>query len=325
MKFVSYSSGGVPCYGILDPDGNVIDVAELLGEQAPASIEDLIEAQSKGAEIIEALNSGLNQSPTSIPADDVSWEPPVRRPGKVLGVALNNKIAQEHAFIPFKKPAFFQKPRSSLTGHQTAIRVRQDYGVTHAEPEMAVIIGKRGRDISESDALEHVFGYSIMNDVTSPGLKEKDSIELLAPAHLRHIVKVGWRKVDEAEDPLSIYLTYHAISKGCDTFGAFGPCIVTADEIDDPNNLAIHTYRGDTLVFVDSTANLTFSVEEVIAHASRYMTLEPGDVIHLGTAMKPAEGGPYAALNEWDFCEEQADVRIEIEGIGTLVNQVTVE
>lgn len=322
MKFCSFETGGRRSYGVQRADGQVVDLKALLGAAAPAGLEDLIEAGLDLGDLAARLDAAPGLDPAGL-----TWLPPLRRPGKIIGVAINNRMGQAAAFRPFADPAFFFKPATSLVGHGQPVVLRGDYGLTHPEPELAVVIGRRGKAIPQDRALDHVFGYAIINDVTSPGLKEKDSIEIITPPQAGggYSDLMAWRRVRDAEDARSIYLTYHARSKGSDTFGPMGPWLVTADEIADPNALPILSYDGDELVFEDSTANLTFSVERIIAHASAYMTLEPGDVIHCGTAMKPAQGGRYRALTGWDLAKSRRPMAIEIPGLGRLVNPVVLE
>ena len=325
MKLCSIEIQGRRTYGLVRPDGAVVDLKAALGDAAPACLEDLIEAVGAGRLALAEAVSGA-EGATALDPAQLTWRAPVSRPGKIIGVAINNRMGQEIAFRPFSNPAFFLKPSSCLIGHGQPVVVREDYGLTHPEPELAVIIGRRVRDVSEDDALGCVFGYTVINDITSPGLKERDSIELVTPAAAGGGYRdlMNWRRVRDADDARSIYLTYHALSKGSDTFGPMGPWIVTADEIADPNRLAIRSFDGDTLVFEDSTANLTFPVQRIIAHASRYMTLEPGDVLHCGTAMRPAEGGPLRALTQWDLVRTRRPMTVDIEGVGRLTNPVVV-
>ncbi|MFD1191369.1 fumarylacetoacetate hydrolase family protein [Phenylobacterium conjunctum] len=322
MKLCSYETQGRRSYGVQREDGLVVDLRALLGLGAPPTLEDLIEAGLDLAALAPRLQGAPGLDPATL-----TWLPPLRRPGKIIGVAINNRMGQAAAFRPFADPAFFFKPSTSLVGHGQPVVVRGDYGLTHPEPELAVVIGKAGRAIPEDQALSHVFGYAIINDITSPGLKEKDSIEIVTPPQATggYSDLLAWRQVRDADHARSIYLTYHARSKGSDTFGPMGPWLVTADEIADPNALPILSYDGDELVFEDSTANLTFSVQRIIAHVSAYMTLEPGDIIHCGTAMKPAEGGRYRTLTGWDLARSGRPMAIEIPGLGRLVNPVVVE
>lgn len=326
MKFCSYEVNGNASYGAVAKSGNIVDLKMLLGVDAPRTLDDLIWSLSEGKNSLSDLNKKVEAAVGGLSQDEVQWAPPVGRPGKIMGVAINNKIGQMIAHRPFENPAFFFKPRTSLVGHGQPVVVKESFGLTHPEPELAVIIGKKGKNILEADALGHVFGYTIINDVTSPGLKEKDSLELVIPEGVGdsggYTSMLEWRSVINEQHARSIYLTYHALSKGTDSFGPIGPWIVTRDEITDPNNLAVNSYDGEDPVFEDSTANLTFSVERIIAHASSFITLEPGDIIHCGTAMKPAEGSKYKSLTGWDIRKTDSPMSIEIPGIGRLTNPV---
>ena len=321
MRLCTYSVDGTPAWGVVADDDTIVPASTIAG--APATLDEHIEnpRPTVVAGLLAAAHSG-----GGTPQSGVTWFPPVRRPGKVIGVAINNMIGQKVAHRPFADPAFFLKPPSSLIGHGQPVVVKRSYGVTHPEPELAVVIGRGGSAIPESEALSHVFGYTIINDVTSPGLKERDSIELVSPnpgGGGAYGKLLGWRRVLNDDHARSNYLTYHARSKGTDTFGPIGPWIVTADEIADPNNLAVDSFDGDDPAFVDSTANLTFSVQRIIAHASAYMTLQAGDIIHCGTSMKAAEGGRFRGLTDWDLQHvEGRPMRIRIPGIGELSNPI---
>lgn len=321
MKLCTYIHNGRTTWGVVANDDTIVDASTIPG--APAWLDDYIENPQQN------ITQALGQAATSgggVNQNAITWCPPVRKPSKVIGVAINNKMGQKVAHRPFADPAFFLKPPSSLIGHNEPVVVKSSYGVTHPEPELAVIIGKGGTDIAEADALSHVFGYTIINDVTSPGLKERDSIELVAPnagGGGAYSKLLGWRRVFDEDHARSNYLTYHARSKGTNTFGPIGPWIVTADEIADPNNLSVDSFDGDEPAFVDSTANLTFSVQRVIAHASAYMTLVPGDIIHCGTSMRAAEGGRHRGLTDWDLqLVNGRPMRIRISGIGELSNPI---
>jgi 2-keto-4-pentenoate hydratase/2-oxohepta-3-ene-1,7-dioic acid hydratase in catechol pathway len=322
MKLSSYITNNTPTWGVVANDDTLVSATNIPG--APATLDDYIENPT--AQVTDALKAAAKNGGGS-PQSSVRWLPPVRKPSKIIGVAINNMMGQKVAFRPFADPAFFFKPPSSLIGHGESVVVKSSYGITHPEPELAIVIGRGGSNISEADALQHVFGFTIINDVTSPGLKEKDSIELVSPnpgGGGAYSKLLGWRKVRDEDHARSNYLTYHARSKGTDTFGPIGPWIVTTDDIKDPNNLSVNSFDGDTPAFVDSTANLTFSVQRVIAHASSYMTLCPGDIIHCGTSMAPAPGGSFRGLTDWDLQGTQGRaMRIEIEGIGALSNPIT--
>jgi 2-keto-4-pentenoate hydratase/2-oxohepta-3-ene-1,7-dioic acid hydratase in catechol pathway len=323
MRLSAYITNGASTWGVVANDDTLVSATTI--SAAPSTLDEHIENPQPA--VVAALRDAAERG-GGTPQESVTWCPPVRRPSKVIGVAINNKIGQKIAHRPFADPAFFLKPPSSLIGHGQHVVVKSSYGITHPEPELAVIIGRGGSAIPESEALSHVFGYSVINDVTSPGLKEKDSIELIAPnpgGGGAYGKLLAWRRVLNDDHARSNYLTYHARSKGTDTFGPMGPWIVTADEIDDPNSLSINSYDNDTLVFVDSTANLTFSVERVISHASSYMTFVAGDIIHCGTSMQAAPDGPYRGLTDWNLQNTDGrSMNITLERIGTLSNPVRV-
>lgn len=239
--------------------------------------------------------------------EDYEWLPPVRG-GKIASVAINNEGVSRLASVVPATPPFFLKPTSCLIGHLQPIIMRPDYGLTHPEAELAVIIGRRSKHLTHENALQSVFGYTIINDVTSIGLKSEDTYVFPAPE-------------DGPTPPGFEYgamqLAYHARSKGTDTFGPLGPWIVTKDEIADPNHLAVRVFMGEQQVTCDNTANLRFSVEDVLVWASRYFTLEPGDIIHMGTAAAGRFG-----LRELDFRVWEGPIAIEIEGIGRLENPI---
>jgi 2-keto-4-pentenoate hydratase/2-oxohepta-3-ene-1,7-dioic acid hydratase in catechol pathway len=113
-------------------------------------------------------------------------------------------------------------------------------------------------------------------------------------------------------------VTYHVRSKGADTFGPMGPWLVTADEIPDPNKLGVKLWLAEELMTVDNTASLSFSIAQVISHLSQTVTLEPGDIVHFGTAADPSR----YALREINITRMGGPLTVEIERIGRLTNPV---
>ena len=193
MRYSSFITDGPATWGVVTTDGTLVDARTIPG--APATLDSHIDAPDPA--VVDRLRDATTTT-GGIDTTTVTWLPPVRRPGKILGVAINNVIGQRIAHRPFANPAFFFKPPSSLVGHGQPVVVHESYGVTHPEPELAVVIGRGGRDIAESDALAHVFGYTIINDITSPGLKEEDSIEIVAPPGSgggAYGKLLGWRHV----------------------------------------------------------------------------------------------------------------------------------
>lgn len=296
-------------------DNSVYLLNDLVREGAPSNMLDLIEAADwpvmKAA--IELLFSN-NDLPEPIVPE--SWLPPILKPGKILGVAVNNGAFAQFAHKYVNEPAFFMKSPSSLIGHMEPILIKSEYGLTHPEPELACIIGKKLQHASQEDILPAIFGYSIINDITSVGLKDQDSLHF---EYKKDASEISWRKLQSPDDA-DVYVTYHARSKCTDTFGPMGPWLVTADEIPEPNNLRVLAWLGDRIIAEDSTANLMFDVKRVLSHLSSYITLEPGDVVHMGTAVDPMR----SFLRDQDMQKFPGPVKIEIEKIGALLNPVLV-
>lgn len=317
MKLSNLTTSGRDLVAVEGDDGKLYDTGTLLGRPG-LSMDELI---SDAADLLPELTEKLADASAEALVDQEGtvWRPPSPQPSKIVGVALNNAMFSQLAYRRPTEPSYFLKPPSALTGHLGPIVVPADYGLTHPEPELAAIIGKRARNLTPENALDAVFGYTITNDITSVGLKDRDSLELEIPIDVGS--DFGWRH-RQAEDDFSIYLTYHARSKGCDTFAPMGPSLVTADEIDDPDNLEVNCYLDDELVLTDSTANLTFSVQTVLAHLSGYMTLEPGDVVHFGSAFKSALPDRYPTIRSLDMNAIGGTFTVEIPGIGRLSNPV---
>jgi 2-keto-4-pentenoate hydratase/2-oxohepta-3-ene-1,7-dioic acid hydratase in catechol pathway len=206
----------------------------------------------------------------------------------------------------------FFKPASCLIGGGQPIVLRADYGRVHPEPELAAVVGRRGRNISPDEAYEHIYGYTIMNDLTSPTMRADDTL------HYRAIHP-------SADEPDGVryeesWVSYSGRYKGSDTFGPMGPWIVTRDEIDDPHDLVVRCTHQGRVVTEDHSSNLFYKIPEVVSFVSSYMTLFPGDVISLGTALQSAEGG--RAVQTIDLNQLGGPIAVTITGIGTLENPV---
>jgi 2-keto-4-pentenoate hydratase/2-oxohepta-3-ene-1,7-dioic acid hydratase in catechol pathway len=290
---------------VVDGD-TAIDIAEATG--TTCSVADLIERPSPGL-IDRALASGAGR----LPLGSVTLAPPIPRPGKVLCLALNNSANKDRIISGPSHPALFAKPWSSLVGSGAAIDLRPSYGRVHPEPELAMVMAKRGRDVAAKDAYDHVFGYTIMNDLTSPTMRTEDTFHYRAI----HPSADGTDRIEYVDT----WVTYPGRYKGCDTFGPIGPWIVTRDEIPDPHDLTVRCIHQGRVVTEDNTANLFYKVPEIIEFVSHYMTLMPGDVISMGTALKSAAAGGKAVQNV-DLNKLGGPIAVTISGIGTLENPV---
>jgi len=305
MKLASFRIADKNCIGLMTDSGE-LRVIEGFG-----SMLALVQmgANAEGP-VADALANG-----DVVDQKSVSWQPPIRRPGKICGVAMNNSASNERKISAPDHPAFFLKPASCLVGHNDTIRIRSYYGSAHPEPELAVVIGQKTRDIDADDAMESVFGYSIFNDITGNGMRADD---------LFHY----WALYSDPNNPDKLsrreqHLSYAARYKGTDTFGCMGPTVVTADEIADPDNLAVECRVAGEIVAEDNTRYYNYKVAELISYISQYMTLDPGDVISCGTAFKPANGRK--SIHHANFQHVPGPVAVSIEGLGTLQNDIEVE
>jgi len=278
------------------------------GLTVPELIEDWAGARDA---VDRAVTDGARKA---VPVGDLTWLPPVPRPGKVICVALNNSANADRIMSGPGTPATFNKPASSLLGHGQPIRLKKEYGRVHPEPELAVVIGTGGADIHRGDAMRHVFGYTIINDLTSPTMREQDTFHYRA-IHPRKDGMEGIEYVDT-------WVSYSGRYKGSDGFGPIGPWIVTADEIADPHALTVSCAHQGRVITEDSTRNLTHKVADVISYMSGYQTLEPGDIIAMGTALKASSAG--GAVQNVNLTELGGPVEVTISGIGTLRNPVEV-
>ena len=233
----------------------------------------------------EALDRAQSHTPTEIEERDLAA--PIHRPGKILAIGLNymDHIVETKSQAP-ERPVVFAKYPSSVIGPFDSIVIdprlttQGDY-----EAELAVVIGKRTRAVSEEDALDSVFGYAVANDVSAR----------------------DWQRAE----------SQFSRSKSFDTFCPVGPWITTADEIADPNALAIgSTVNGDSRQ-QSTTAEMIFSVRYLISYLSQTMTLEPGDTILTGTPH-----GVGFAMSPPRFLQPADRVVCEVEGLGRIDNEV---
>jgi 2,4-diketo-3-deoxy-L-fuconate hydrolase len=304
-------------------ENTLVDVDILLQHYAPSgspslATTDMIDLIDRAQVLLPALATALGafrargEPAHRIAASDVTWRPPVRRPGKICGVAMNNSASNARKISAPNHPAFFLKPASCLVGHLQPIRIHDYYGSTHPEPELAAIIGRRAREIAVKDALSAVFGYTIFNDVTSNGMRAEDMFHYYA----LYASKENPDKTERVEQ----HLSYAGRYKGSDTFGPMGPWVVTRDEVRNPDDLDVTCRVGGELVAEDSTRYYNYNVAEVIAFISRFQTLEPGDVISFGTAFKAGEGRK--SIHTANLAKTAGPVEVSIAGLGTLSNPV---
>ena len=290
MKLATIYRDGRPTAVVRGSDGRartLLDATRGAGLAPVSSVLELVRAAEHDPELLDRIEEAVRD----IPGFDVAqadWAPPLPNPGKILGVAFNNKVLMERAHRDPGVPNFFLKPSTCLQGHGKPIVVDPDWGAVIPEPELCAVIGKRAKHIDEAQALEYIFGYTIHNDVTSHGLKfQKDSIAVTYDPDMARPEFYTWRNLRSPDDR-DVYFVYHTRSKGTDTFGPMGPWITTREGVAEPNDLEVTGTLDGEIFTRDRTANYRFSIEDCVAEASRYFTLEPGDMISFGTTGRGA-------------------------------------
>jgi 2-keto-4-pentenoate hydratase/2-oxohepta-3-ene-1,7-dioic acid hydratase in catechol pathway len=321
MKLASFRAADTDRIGVLLDGGDLIDLAAALRasgipERAvPRTMLELIEGEGVTLATVGAAVDRAIANPSEVErfsAESVTWHPPVRRPSKICCLALNNSANSDRILRGPKHPAMFTKPASALVGHGGAIECKPQYGRTHPEPELAVVIGKTAKSIRAADAYDYVFGYTIHNDITSPTMRGEDTFQ--------------YRAIHPKGDDLGqieyvdTWVSYPGRYKCADTFACMGPWLVTKDEIPDPHALVVRCLHRDRLVTEDTTANLTHKVPQVLAFLSEYLTLWPGDIVSMGTALARSSGG--GAVQNIDLNRLGGPVTVSIERLGTLTNPV---
>ena len=229
-------------------------------------------------EIEYILNSNKLENPLldSIELDNtVNWDPSLKFPSKILCIGRNYKEHAEELGNPIPEvPLVFLKPPSSLLGNNQEVVLPKTSKMIHHEIELAVIISKQGKNISLEKSSEYIFGYSVFLDITARDLQRSD--------------KTWFR------------------GKGYDTFGPFGPWIITKDEVENAQNLDIKLEINGNIKQHGNTNDMIFSIDYLISYLSQIVTLEPGDIITTGT---PAGVGP---INSGD------KLKATIESVGML-------
>lgn len=241
MKFLRYGEAGSEKPAVLDSRGRLRDLSVLLGDL-------------KG-EVLANLGAlrGMDIDALPLVEGNPRLGAPVAGTGKFICIGLNysDHAAETGATVP-PEPIIFMKATSAICGPNDPIVIPRGSEKTDWEVELAVVIGKRAKHVSEADALKHVAGYALTNDVSERAFQ---------------IERQGqWTK-----------------GKSCDNFGQIGPWLVTPDEMADPQNLPMWLKVNGETVQDGSTATMVYGVAFLIHYLSQFMTLHPGDVISTGT------------------------------------------
>ncbi|WP_406110880.1 fumarylacetoacetate hydrolase family protein [Kitasatospora purpeofusca] len=297
MRLLTYCTPGddTPRPGALLAGDRVADLSALAavtGVRLPPDLLGLVAAGEPAlAAVREMLTGATGEGPLVRPLAEVVLRAPLR-PGKIVGVGLNyvEHVAESHRTLDTERelpdrPVLFSKPSTAVTGpgqpilHNAELTEQLDW-----ECELAVVIGTPAFRVTEADALRHVFGYSIVNDVSARDQRRSGQ----------------W-----------------FFSKGQDSYAPFGPFVVTADEIPDPQRLDLSLRVNGELRQDSNTRHMLFGIARLIADISSGVTLEPGDVIATGSP-----SGVGAGMVPPQFLRPGDLVEATIEGIGTLANPV---
>ena len=277
MKLVRYGRPGKEKPGMLDEEGRLRDLSAIVADIDPSLLSD------------KALRKLAKVDYKTLPL--VRGNPrlgvPVSGTRKFIGIGLNyaDHAAETGAPIP-KEPIIFMKAITCLNGPDDPLMLPQGSKKTDWEVELGVVIGTRAQYVSEEDALNFVAGYCVVNDVSEREFQKERGPQ--------------WDK-----------------GKGCDTFGPVGPWLVTRDEVIDVQRLDLYLELNGKRMQTGSTETMIFSVAQIVSYVSRFMTLEPGDIIATGTP--PGVGD---ARTPKRFLKRGDKLRLGIAGLGEQQQEV---
>lgn len=273
MKLCRYGPRGLEKPGAVDADGRIRDLSGLVDDITPATL-----ATARAADI------------ASLPVVEGSprYGVPVKGIGKIVAIGLNYEDHAKESNLPIPtEPVMFMKALSALTGPNDEVMLPKDSTHSDWEVELGVIIGKTARYVEEADALDHVAGYVLANDVSERfNQKQRGS---------------QWSK-----------------GKGHDTFCPVGPWLVTPDEVGDPQDLAMSLDVNGERMQTGNTRTMIFTVRQIIAYLSQYVTLFPGDLIITGTPPGVGEGKKPDAI----YLKAGDEMTLSIAKLGTQTQKV---
>ena len=274
MKLIRFGEINNEKPGVLLPDETKIDVSKFVKDY---------DEHFFGNQGIEKLNNWLEKNHDSCPVveNDIRLGPPLLRPSKIVCVGLNySKHAKESGMDVPEEPVLFFKASSAIIGPYDSIIIPKGSEKSDWEVELAIVIGNKASYVSEKDALSHVAGYVLHNDVSERSFQLERSGQ--------------WVK-----------------GKSCDTFAPIGPFISTPDEIGDPNNLNLWLKLNGEQMQNSNTSDFIFNIQQVVSYISQFMTLLPGDVISTGTPF-----GVGLGLNPPRYLKDGDVIELGIDGLG---------
>ncbi|GLI05049.1 2-hydroxyhepta-2,4-diene-1,7-dioate isomerase [Paenibacillus tyrfis] len=301
MKLLTFIEDGQERLGVKTERG-VVHIAKALAAvpagnaDVPHTVHEVIEG---GPFAVTALQAYVDQALAAggseayvLDEAGLTYGPCVPHPNKIICVGLNYRKHAEETNAPIPQyPILFNKFNNTLTGHgqdvplPVSVTSKVDY-----EAELVIVIGKKAKYVSKEAALDHVFGYCNVNDLSARDLQMRTQQWLLG--------------------------------KSCDGFSPLGPYLVTADEVGDPNNLAIRCIVNGEVRQNSNTSDMIFRCDEIVSYISQHMTLVPGDVILTGTPEGVVLGYPE---EKQVYLKDGDVVTIEIEKLGSLTNRMVNE
>ena len=272
MKLMRYGAKGAEKPGLIDAHGAVRDLSGVLSDITGATL---------GKDGLATL-AALDIDSLPVVANPGRIAPPWKGVGKFLCVGLNyaDHAAESGMAVP-AEPVLFMKASSAIIGANDAVVMPQDSKKSDWEVELGVVIGTTARYVSEAEALSHVAGYCVVNDLSEREYQLERGSQ--------------WDK-----------------GKGCDTFGPIGPWLVTADEVADPQNLGLWLEVNGKRVQDGNTRTMVFGVANLVSYISRFMTLYPGDIISTGTPPGVGMGQKPSAV----YLQPGDTMRLGIDGLG---------
>ncbi len=304
MKLATYIHDHKVGTGIVIGDA-VVDLAAALqhsdsGDPAlAASMQSLLAAGAPGLEAArQATAWAQDQDSGRLPLADVTLQAPLPCPGKLMCLAGNfaDHILEGGGTFPGKEkmiPRFFMKPCTAVIGTGGTIRIPASTQFADWELELAIVVGRKGRDFSLAEAQDAIVGYTVFNDISARELTFREHLPM-----------------QEGD-----YYFDWLVGKWLDTFGPMGPWITTADEISDPTRLRMQLFLNDELQQDASSGQMIFSPAEALVFITQFVTVEPGDIISMGT---PAGVGHSKKVK----LQPGDRIRGEIAELGVLENDV---
>lgn len=287
LKFLTFVQNGETRVGVKTEKG-IFDVNFLQNGNHYTSMIDVIKNQES---IMKELEKQLqNRENEYLDEDEITFGPAIS-PNKIICVGLNYRKHAEETNAPVPKyPILFNKFNNGIAAHMEEITIPKTSDQIDYEAELGIVIGKITKNVTEEEALDHVFGFCNANDLSARDLQMKTPQWMLG--------------------------------KILDGFCPVGPYLVTADEVGDPNCLYIRTYINGEMKQNSNTSDMIFHCKEIVSYISKYMTLDPGDLILTGTPEGVVFGLPE---DDRVYLKDGDEVVIEIEKLGALKNIMVAE